>query len=297
MTESIAIGLAYVLLLLPSVIAVEIFFHVGFLLALKLKNNAIADVMWGLGFIIASYTALFVSLFGDDFAPGYSLSMRTVTILLLITIWGSRLAWHIYQRNKNKPEDFRYQEWRKAWGNQAIWRTYLQVFLLQSVLLMVIAFPALLAIRLSPAPLQSSLFDTPFGILGILGVCIWIVGFTFEAIGDAQLKKFKEKNRLEQNPKHTVLTTGLWKYTRHPNYFGEATLWWGIWLIGVGAAGSSGLSTFTYALVTATGPLTITLLIRFVSGVPLLEKKYATNSEFQAYAQKTSVFVPWFPKK
>jgi len=154
-------------------------------------------------------------------------------------------------------------------------RAFLQIFMLQAFFMAVIAYPVI-AINATE--------KASFSIWGILGALVWIKGFYFEALGDWQLKQFI------QNPdnKGKIMKNGLWKYTRHPNYFGEATMWWGIFIIGIGTdSGILGIIS----------PLTITILLVFVSGVPMLEKKYAENEEFQAYARVTSKFIPWFPKK
>lgn len=254
-------------------ITVFLFFNLVFALAQIYKNNSFADIAWGMGFIAAAVTAWVSGQLTPEVAV---MNPRSFLLLALITIWGGRLAWHIYLRNLKQPEDFRYAQWRSQWGPNAIWRSYLQVFVLQGVFLLAIAAPFLFALNRQQQP--------NLNWLDLIGLIVWLIGFGFEAIGDHQLKKFK------QNPanKGKILTTGLWQYTRHPNYFGEATLWWGIFLICLADG------TPWWLII---GPITITFLIRFVSGVPMLEKKYQGNKEFAAYAKKTNAFIPWFPKK
>lgn len=135
--------------------------------------------------------------------------------------------------------------------------------------------------------LQSQLTIVNWNIGIWLGIAIWLIGFIFESLGDWQLQKFKA------NPKNKgkIMKTGLWRYTRHPNYFGESMMWWGIWILVISSYGS----VINY--LTVVSPLTITWLLLFVSGVPLLEKKYADNKEFQKYKQQTSSFIPWLPKR
>ena len=181
----------------------------------------------------------------------------------------------ILKRNLGKPEDFRYAAWRKDWGKWLIPRAFLQVFMLQGVIMLIIAYP----IIMNNATTVASL-----GALEIIGLAIWIVGFTFEALGDKQLKDFIA----DKTNKGHIMKKGLWKYTRHPNYFGEATMWWGIFIIAIPS--SSGI-------VGIISPITITLMLLFVSGVPMLEKHYKDNKEFQEYSKVTSIFVPWFPGK
>jgi steroid 5-alpha reductase family enzyme len=229
-----------------------------FVMSTLKKRYDIADTAWGLGFILVAIYSLLSGL----------LSLQIIVIVGLIMIWGSRLAYHIYLRNKNKPLDFRYKKYSSA-------NSYFQVFLLQGFLMWLISFPVMFVSRQDIV--GWSIFNT-------LGLLVWIIGFFFESVGDSQLKDFLNKS---QN-KGKIMDKGLWQYTRHPNYFGEVTMWWGIWLIST----SSFLNW-----ITLIGPITITILILFVSGVPLLEKKYQGNKVFEKYKSKTSVFIPWFPKK
>ena len=219
-----------------------------------------------LGFVLLTWTSFFLS--------GGS-GTRGVLAGILVSIWGLRLAWHIHARHRGKPEDFRYLAWRREWGKWFYARSYAQVYLLQGALLFVVELPVLMINR-SPGG--------TLGILEILGVFIWLFGFLFESVGDAELARFAK----DPFNRGKILQTGLWRYTRHPNYFGEVVQWWGIWLIAVGVPGG----WFGIA-----GPLAITFLILKVSGIPMLEKKMAANSDFAEYKRRTSVLVPWIPKK
>jgi steroid 5-alpha reductase family enzyme len=196
-------------------------------------------------------------------------------VTVLVVIWAARLSIHIYLRNRNKTEDYRYKAWRDAWGKWFFIRSYLQVFILQGFLLMCVAAPVV-AIGIYPGK--------ALGILEYIGLAVWVTGFSFEVIGDAQLAKFLK------NPenKGKLMQSGLWAYTRHPNYFGEATMWWGIWIIALGTP---------YGLISIIGPLLITFLLLKVSGVPMLEAKMSAHPDFPEYKRRVSVFVPWFPKK
>lgn len=241
------------------------YMNVWFLVSLIKKRNDVADIAWGLGFMLLAWTSFFLS--GNS-------SIRGVMVAILVSIWGVRLAWHIHSRNRGKPEDYRYLAWRKEWGAWFYPRSYFQVYLLQGFLLFLVALP-IMAINNN--------IGLSFSWLDIVGVAVWILGFYFEARGDAELAQFVK------NPanKGKILQNGLWAYTRHPNYFGEVTLWWGIFIISLGS------TPFIYTIV---GPLTITILILFVSGIPLLEKKYAGQPEFEEYKKKTSIFFPVPPK-
>lgn len=244
-----------------------IYFTGLFIWAQLLNNNSIVDLAWGIGFILVAVT-------GYLNMPNKTLA-ATVT-LVCTTIWGVRLFIHLAKRNIGKPEDYRYVNMRKRWGTQ--WprlKAYLNVFVLQGVLLYIVSLPIILV-------MTSSI--TNFTVINSLGIAIWVIGFTFEVVGDYQLTVFKSKSENQGR----LLTTGLWSLTRHPNYFGEAMSWWGIYLITlVELRNISGII----------GPIIITLLLLFVSGVPLLEKKYKNRPDFIAYAEKTPKFLPFIGKK
>lgn len=240
--------------------------NLWFIISLVRKRNDVADVAWGLGFVLLAWVSFFI---------GGHASPIGLAVSLLVTVWGSRLAWHIYSRNRGRPEDYRYSEWRRSWGKWFYLRSYAQIFLLQGVLLFLIVSPVLV-INYSQS--------VAFGPLVAVGLAVWAVGFFFEVVGDWQLARFIK----DPTNKGKLMTVGLWAYTRHPNYFGEVAQWWGLWLVALLAP---------YGWFAVIGPLTITLLILKVSGVPLLEKKMADNPEFAAYKNRVSVFIPWFPKK
>jgi len=237
-----------------------------FLVAQAQKRNDIADILWGTGFIVAAMTAMMLS---EGMTP------RGLLAAFLVVIWGVRLAVHIYLRNRGKGEDHRYQKWREEWGRHAVIRAYLQVFIFQGLLMIIISVPVTFIITFG---------QNPFGLFDAIGVCIWLLGFTFEAVGDYQVVRFKR----DPANKGKLMTKGLWTYTRHPNYFGEVTLWWGMYLIAL---------SVPQGWITIVGPLTITFLILKVSGIPLLEEKYKNNPEFQAYKRRTSAFFPLPPRK
>jgi steroid 5-alpha reductase family enzyme len=193
-------------------------------------------------------------------------------------LWGLRLSLYILARKWGKPEDWRYAQWRSEWMQQGydyfMARSLLQIFLLQGVFMMLVAMP-IVALYLDGAGLVLPI---------IIGTLVWLVGFLFESIGDLQLYLFKQ----HPGNKDKIMTSGLWRFTRHPNYFGEVTQWWGLWLLTLG-------TTWWWAALIS--PIVITFLILKVSGITMLEKKYAGNPEFQAYKQRTSAFLPWIPRK
>jgi steroid 5-alpha reductase family enzyme len=237
-----------------------------FLIALLLRDNSIVDVAWGPGLILVALTTFCLQ-------PGFE--ARHILILGLVVIWGVRLATHVFLRNRGRGEDFRYAKWRRDWGRWVAPRSFFQIFMVQGVFMLIIAAPIVLVNRSGEKGL------TPLDGLGAL---LWLIGFLFEAVGDQQLKRFKKR----PDNKGKIMSSGLWRYTRHPNYFGEAALWWGIFLIALSVHGG-------WAAIIS--PLTISFLLLKVSGVTMLERKYAGNEEFAAYARRTSVFFPRFPKK
>jgi len=251
--------------LLYSAVFIFLYMSVIFCVALVKKDNSIVDIAWGVGFICVALLTFFLK-------EGFT--ARHLIVSGLILIWGMRLALHIALRKKGKGEDYRYAKWREDWGRWFVLRSYFQIFMLQGIFLFVIALPIILV--------NFSMRET-LTLVDILGVGVWCIGFFFEAVGDYQLRRFKK------NPasKGKIMTTGLWIYTRHPNYFGEVVLWWGIFLIAL---------SVDNGWLAVLSPLTITFLLLRISGVTMLEKKYKGNPEFDAYAQRTNVFFPWLPK-
>lgn len=251
-------------LLLGSILF--IYMNIWFFISLIKKRNDIADEAWGLGFVLLAWSSLAISR---------NIEIQNILINIIVTVWGIRLFLHIHSRHKGKEEDSRYQTWRDSWGKLFLIRSYLQIFILQGIFLFLISSPILLTNQNPSSTLNLAI---------LIGAIVWLVGFSFEFTADKQLSQFIK------NPenKGKLMTNGLWKYSRHPNYFGEITQWWGIWIISLSAS---------YGLVGIIGPITISFLILFVSGIPLLEKKYKGRSDFEEYKKKTSIFLPLPPKK
>lgn len=251
-------------MIIQAILFLFLYFTMWYVIGFVKKNAGVVDIGWGLGFVILSW---FVTI--------QHLSFTTIFVSILVSIWGLRLASHIYKRNHGKPEDFRYANFRKKWGSIYYLRSYFQLFLLQGVFMLLISLSFLYITQ------TSSIELLPLFVFGIL---IWVIGFFFESMGDYQLKRFIA------NPvnKNKLIQSGLWKYTRHPNYFGEATMWWGIFVIGLSC------NTPWFTIIS---PITITVLVCFVSGIPMLEKNLNKYPDFQEYKDRTSVFIPWFPKK
>jgi steroid 5-alpha reductase family enzyme len=255
-------------LLLGNFVAVMGFMVAVWAMSVAIKNASIADTFWGLGFVLVAW----ITFAGADGYLG-----RRLLITLLVTAWGLRLALHIGMRSWGKGEDRRYQAWRRQYGERFWWVSLFTVFLLQGVLLWLISLVSQ-AGQWSPKP------DRFIWLDGV-GLFLWTVGFLFEAVGDFQLAAFKK----DSANRGRVMNQGLWRYTRHPNYFGECLMWWGIFLITLATPG---------AFWTIVSPLTITYLLLKVSGVTLLERTIVeTRPEYRDYQERTSAFIPWFPKR
>jgi steroid 5-alpha reductase family enzyme len=235
-----------------------------FIIAQIVKNNSIVDIGWGIGFVIVT---LFSAFINPVWSPG-----KIIMILFVLT-WGLRLSIYIFIRNKGKEEDFRYKAWRDTW-KYFVLRSYLQIFLLQGILMFIIAMPIILVNKSAPLP---------FSVFDIIGIILFLTGFTFEVTGDYQLYRFKK----DPVNKGKIITHGLWKYTRHPNYFGEAVIWWGIAAFAL---------PYHLGWITLISPVIITLMLRYVSGVTMLEKKYEGRADFDEYKKKTPALFPWRPK-
>lgn len=246
--------------------AVGFFMTGAFVVALWRRDNSVADVAWGPGFVVAGSAGL---------AAGPDPDARTWLVLALVAVWAARLALHIGLRRRGQGEDFRYARWREQWGRWWVVRSFLQVFLLQGLILLVVSLPVLLIVA-APA--------SPLGPLDVLPVAIWLVGFSWEALADLQLARFR------RNPanRDRVLVSGLWRYSRHPNYFGEALLWWGIGLLALAVPGG---------WLGVVGPAVLTVLLLQVSGVPMLERGHLERRPgYAEYVASTNAFVPWFPR-
>jgi len=260
--------MSFLQIYLQALLIILILMSFLWIISIIVKNVSIVDFFWGLGFVITCIF-YFLNTNGSD--------LRKILLTGMVSIWGLRLSAYIAWRNKGRGEDFRYREFRKKYGEKRYWWiSFFQTFLLQGFLMWMISAPLLGA--------QYSGADRSLGTLDYLGIILWLIGVLFEAGGDFQLAKFKSK----PENRGTVLNTGLWKYTRHPNYFGDAAIWWGFGLICL-AAGS-----YTPVL----GSLLMTGLIIKVSGVALLEKALIVKKpQYKEYIEKTSAFIPWFPKK
>ena len=256
-----------------SLVSAILFITFIFTLARYKNRFDLIDPAWGLVFISIAAT----SYLGQDKIE--FVSVQTLVFALVI-IWGIRLFYHLYSRwTHKKEEDHRYAELRRNYSKSRLGlmvNMYIKVYLFQAVLAIIIMLPVVSAMVVTPQNLS---------ILTFVGGVIWLIGFLFEAIGDGQLAAFTRTS----SKKGKLMTEGLWKYTRHPNYFGEVTQWWGIFIIVAGF-----LPNWWIAII---GPLTITIVIVFFTGVPMTEKHFEGRSGWAAYKRRTSKFLPLPPKK
>lgn len=246
--------------------AVLVYVTAVFFIAWQQKRLDIVDIAWGGGFIVAALVSLLLGVAGP-------LQLLATGLVL---VWGLRLSFYILKRVRSTSEDPRYQEMRRSWrGNPAL-NAYGRIFVTQGLLAFVICSSVVL--------INLSFTTTAITSLALLGSMVWLIGFVFESVGDAQLRRYlaQPKN------KGKIMTTGLWRYTRHPNYFGEAVQWWGIWIIAL---------SVPFGWLAIVSPLLITYLLLFVSGVPLTEKRFEGRPGWNAYKKQTSVFLPMTPKK
>lgn len=258
----------------PIVVALSC---IGFIVSLFTKNNGYADVLYPWYFIVVTgfgYVLNSVNWGWGSVIP----ELIPNIILTLVLLWGVRLSVRIGRKNFGKLEDFRYAKWRNEWT----WfktRSFFQIYLLQGLIALIIVLPAFLTTSIG------FVTQDHIPVLLVVGLFLWLFGFVFESVGDAQLDRFiKDKNRTER-----IMTTGLWKYSRHPNYFGEATMWWAIWSISLTV-----VPEFWY--LTILSPLFITFLLTKISGIPMLEKRWEGDPQWEAYKARTSALIPWPPK-
>lgn len=261
-------SLSFIHMSLWNLVAVMAFMLMVWLLSLAKRDAGIADIFWGLGFILVAWISFFL---------GEGQGTKSFLVATLTTLWGVRLSMHLFARNWGKAEDRRYQRMRDAHGERFWIVSLFTVFLLQGIILWTVSL-VIQAIQHGGEPTQITWLDA-------LGLFLWTTGFLFETAADRQLARFKS------NPHNQgkVMSHGLWAYSRHPNYFGEALIWWGFYLMA--------LSQWNNAWVVVS-PLLMTILLLKVSGVTLLENTMEErHPQYAEYKRRTNAFVPWFPKK
>ncbi len=231
------------------------------------KDASIVDIFWGLGFVMVGWASWRLS---------DANSQRGTVLAVLTTLWGVRLGGYLWWRNHGKGEDFRYQAMRRHYGSSFAIKSLIIVFGVQGALMWIVSLPVQLGQMTN---------DAKIGVVGCIGIVVWAIGFLFESVGDIQLARFKANSANAGK----VMDKGLWRYTRHPNYFGDACVWWGIAII----AAESRIGLFGIV-----GAVVMNVLLLKYSGVPILEKSINKRRPgYEEYQRRTSSFFPLMPKK
>jgi steroid 5-alpha reductase family enzyme len=241
--------------------------------ARRLNRVAVVDVAWGLGFVVIALVAAVVGTVVDEGDPA-----RRWLLVGLVVVWGGRLAWHIGRRAAGHGEDPRYV---KHLGGRlhevGMARAVRKVFLVQGLAIWLVSTPVMVG----------AVADVEWWPVVAVGTALWLVGLVFEAVGDAQLAAYQE---IPKDERPQVLDRGLWGWTRHPNYFGDASVAWGLWLVGAAATG------WLPALLTVVAPLAMTYFLVFATGARLLERTMMQRPGYPEYAARTSMFFPRPPR-
>lgn len=257
------------MILLWSALAIVVVMMTAWVVSVRVRDASIVDPVWPLGFVVVGWVAGLVGR-GDG--------VRVAVLVALVTVWGLRLSWHLFTRWRHQGEDARYAAMRERHGERFPIVSLGTVFGVQGLLMWIVSLPLQMGAGIDGRA-------SGWVFLAISGGALWMLGFVFESVGDAQLTRFKADPR----SKGQVMDRGLWRYTRHPNYFGDACVWWGLFLVAAGAGG--------WAWVAVVGPLVMTVLLRRVSGVTLLEKGMEKRRPGYAdYVRRTSPFVPRPPR-
>jgi steroid 5-alpha reductase family enzyme len=255
----------FVAVVAASLVAVVVVFALTFVVGRRIGRYNVVDVTWGLGFVVVAAVAAVVGT-GD--------LTRRLLLLVLVAVWGLRLAWHMHTKTAGKGEDPRYQA---LLGDDPSTVTVVRkIFAVQGAATLFVSLPLQLSAATGPTPAVL----VPVLALGVL---VWLIGVLFEAIGDHQLRVFKA----DPANKGVIMDRGLWAWTRHPNYFGDAAVWWGLWLITLNG---------WLALSTVLSPVLMTYFLVYATGARLTEKVMANRPGFQEYCSRTSFFVPRPPK-
>lgn len=241
------------------------------LISIRIRDVSIIDIFWGPAFGI-------VALLGWFLSDGHGVESRRMLVTTLTILWAARLGLYLFWRNRGKGEDPRYTAaFRDRHGSDLHWHTLTKVFLLQGALVWLISMPVQLAQYLTR--------PESLGVPARVGVLLWLVGFTFEAVSDWQLASFKA----DAANRGRIMDRGLWRYSRHPNYFGNACLWWGLWLIAC---------DHPAGLLTVFAPVLMTHFLLNVTGKKLLEKRMGrARPEYADYVARTPGFFPWVPRR
>lgn len=250
------------------------YFTIIFLIATAIKNNSIVDIGWGMGFVVGSWLTLFVT---------ENPTILSYVIVGFITVWGVRLSARLLRRNYGKPEDFRYAQWREEWGDKVVIIAFFRVFMVQGIINFVVGSASYTVIKYNQFSIGS---DHQY--LVYLALLIAFVGLFFEVVGDEQLRRHIAKGS------RTLLQTGLWSITRHPNYFGEILIWIGLYASGITLIFTNSVNPFYYLLLIISPVLMTTVLIKV--STPLLEKNMEKYASWEEYTKRVPMLFPWAKK-
>ena len=260
--------------LIVPLIFTFVYFTIIFLIATAIKNNSIVDIGWGMGFVVGSWLTLFVTK--DPTFLSYA-------IVGLISVWGLRLSLRLLKRNYGKPEDFRYAQWRKEWGDKVVIIAFFRVFMVQGIINFVVGSASYSVIKYNEFS-----FSSAHQYLVYIGLLISLVGLFFEVVGDEQLKKHIREGS------GTLLTSGLWSVTRHPNYFGEILIWFGLYVSGFTLFFTNSVNPIYYIFLAISPILMSTVLLKV--STPLLEKNMEKYDGWIEYTKKVPMIFPWAKK-
>ncbi len=257
-------------LLIPMIVVLG-YFGIFFVVEQIIKDNSIVDMGWGLGFVFGSWATVLVT---DN--P----TVLSYVVAIFITIWGVRLSARLIKRNWGKPEDFRYAQWRKEWGDKVVIIAFFRVFMVQGIINFIVGSASYVVIKYN-----EFVFSGASMVIVALGLLIALIGLFFEVVGDEQLRRHIEKST------KTIMDKGLWSVTRHPNYFGEIAIWVGLYIIGISLFVTTSVS-IVYYLVLVISPLLMSTVLIKVS-TPLLEKHMSKYDGWAEYAEKVPMIFPF----
>ena len=265
------IGLVFLYTFIATFVLFTIFYIIGW----QQKNVNTVDIAYGGGFILVAILSWILS-------DNTTLFTRQIITLVLVVLWGLRIAVFLtirrFGKDEKTGEDRRFKVYRDEWGKSYWWRSFVQIYFLQVILIMIVGLPLM--------SINFYTISNDLVVQDYIGLGIWLIGFFFEFTADLQMSLFKRK----PENKGKIMTKGLWKFSRHPNYFGEISMWVGIAIIGLFNFG-------VWNYIGLVSPLILALLLIFASGLPLSEKRYKDNEEYQEYKRRTNALIPWLPKK
>ena len=260
-------------LIVPLIVTFAYFITI-FIIATIIKNNSIVDIGWGMGFVVGSWLSLLTT---------ENPTTLSYVIVAFVTVWGLRLSIRLLKRNYGKPEDFRYAQWRKEWGNNVVLIAFFRVFMVQGIINFIVGSGAYALIKYNEFS-----FGLSHQVLVYAGLLIALTGLFFEVIGDEQLRKHIAKGT------RSLLQSGLWSITRHPNYFGEILIWVGIYISAITLLFTKSVSPIYY-IALALSPIIMSTVLLKVS-TPLLEKNMEKYDAWDEYTKKVPMIFPWGKK-